>query len=730
MQAQGQAGRMAAWGAVAWSVVAAVVFHYARPFLVYGPWPWVLTPRWLADMQGASAGVPAELVRQAVLFVALFGLLLVVGGDAFAFLYRGAGRFEALVWGGGFAVAALGTLTFAMGAAGLIGPAAPGFSVVLGGLMGYVLWRVVSWRRTGAWGAARERVLGAWRGVSWPERAALALAVGLGLVAWLYALTPSVQSDALRYHLAGPQEWLKAGRLAYLPYNAFTSFPSNIDMLFLFALGLGGDLLAKCMHFAFLPLCVGAIVAIVREAGADTRILGMRASLWAALAWAISPLALPLAGWAFIDLGVLYFTLGAAYFSMRWVRGGRRRDLVAGALMAGCVCAAKYTGVLVAWWGGVVVLGFAVWRGPGGVGRCLRRGMGLALGYGLLAALVVAPWWVRNAVQTGNPVYPLATGVFGGGEWTEVNQEFLESKAGEKGGRGLGWALALPWTTAAQPRRFGGFSLGPLYWVMLPWWVGWCLAALGRARQRPVPAVLALWLGFALVAWYLTYQSNRFLLPAAALGAVAAARGLAGARRWSGRAAAAGAVCLVLTVMANGLDAGRWLLFDAGRIVESRARPLSRVRWPAYTTGHVGREAFLAWHLNYYDCASYCNRSLGPGDRVLLVGEHRKMHWLCRVEGADWFDTPRIRPYLRRASDASALVDLLRAEGYTHLFFNLDEMGWPDPQRGGAGPAWAYNRRFLSDRDILILQGLIRSPRLREIYSTRPGRIYVARLLP
>ena len=88
----------------------------------------------------------------------------------------------------------------------------------------------------------------------------------------------------------------------------------------------------------------------------------------------------------------------------------------------------------------------------------------------------------------------------------------------------------------------------------------------------------------------------------------------------------------------------------------------------------------MAANLAYYRIARRCSTRLRGTGKVLLVGEHRKMHWACAVDGNDWYDLPRIRPFLRQAENIDGLIDALLDAGFTHIFFNLDEWGWPgDP---------------------------------------------------
>ena len=76
----------------------------------------------------------------------------------------------------------------------------------------------------------------------WPMLAALAV---VALISIPYALTPAVESDELRYHLAVPSTWLLMGGIHYLPWQAFSNFPMLSEMLFSAGLATGGAAAAK-----------------------------------------------------------------------------------------------------------------------------------------------------------------------------------------------------------------------------------------------------------------------------------------------------------------------------------------------------------------------------------------------------------------------------------------------------------------------------------------------------
>ena len=67
----------------------------------------------------------------------------------------------------------------------------------------------------------------------WPGRSCVIMGLG--------AMLPTVDFDAIEYHLQGPKEYYRAGRIAFLPHNVYTSMPFSIEMLHLLGMEVVGD---------------------------------------------------------------------------------------------------------------------------------------------------------------------------------------------------------------------------------------------------------------------------------------------------------------------------------------------------------------------------------------------------------------------------------------------------------------------------------------------------------
>ncbi len=273
-----------------------------------------------------------------------------------------------------------------------------------------------------------------WRFSGGPGLCVLALLPFLAAMVF-GAVSPSTDFDVKEYHFEGPKEFFLAGRIEFLPHNVYTSFPFLTEMLTLLGMVLKGDwadgaLVGKTVLMAFVLLTGLAILA------AGRRWFGNGAGWLGMLIWLTTPWATRIAIIAYAEGGLTFF-LFAAFFAtslaIEQMARGRPQPglfLLAG-FLAGSAMACKYTGLV------SVVLPLAVAVAIG-VWRCARKGSAsgsaVKLGlrtvgvFGLGAAIAIGPWLLKNLIETGNPVYPLAWSIFGGRDWdTDLNAQWTKA---------------------------------------------------------------------------------------------------------------------------------------------------------------------------------------------------------------------------------------------------------------------------------------------------------------
>ncbi len=248
-----------------------------------------------------------------------------------------------------------------------------------------------------AWGALKA-FRGAWRGFS-PLMKVFFIAGALALtLAFVQALTPPWSYDALMYHLQGPRLFLEAGRVLPIPENWFTYYPALWEMIYMLGMGLGSDVFARLIHFATLLLLILATYAFGR------RFLPPPGGWLAAAMMVGVPVMLVWGGFAYIDLAWALFQFLAIALVLIWQGDRRVKYLLLAGVIQGLALGTKYTA-----FSGAGVLGLAIlWLSAREKDSPTRWKETLhnALAFGLPALLAAMPWYLKNLIWTGNPVFP------------------------------------------------------------------------------------------------------------------------------------------------------------------------------------------------------------------------------------------------------------------------------------------------------------------------------------
>ncbi len=256
------------------------------------------------------------------------------------------------------------------------------------------------------------------------------------LAAMLFGgVSPSTDFDVKEYHFEGPKEFFLAGRVQFLPHNVYTSFPFLTEMLTLLGMVLkhdwaDGALVGKSVLMAFVPLTGLAILA------AGRRWFGNPAGWLGMLVWLTTPWATRIAIIAYAEGGLTFF-LFAAFFAtalaIEQITKGRLQPgpfLLAG-FLSGSAMASKYTGLVSVVLPLAAAVGFAAikfYQKESLAPSAFKLGLRTLGVFGLGVAIAIGPWLVKNLIETGNPVYPLAWSIFGGRDWNaELNAQWTKA---------------------------------------------------------------------------------------------------------------------------------------------------------------------------------------------------------------------------------------------------------------------------------------------------------------
>lgn len=324
-----------------------------------------------------------------------------------------------------------------------------------------------------------------------------ALLVAAGVILFLtliQALTPPWDYDGLMYHLEGPRRFLKYGSLLLMSEIWQANGPFTIEMLFTIGIALGTDVFSKIVHLIF------AILLILSTYAFGERYFGLSVGwISAAILLGIPVLSL-WAGFAYVDMAWALYEFLSVYALFIWIDKKKRSWLVLAGIMLGFALGSKYLAL-----GGALVLGFIVlWRSKG---RSWKRALSDVTVFGLAALLVGSPWYLKNWVWFGNPVYPL---YFGGVEWPAERVEYLMAYLRSFGtGREIWDYLLLPWNLYANYEQFTTF-LGS---IEIPSILFLLALLYPLAKKSLVMNILAIYLLPRFILWSLGSQQIRFLMP-------------------------------------------------------------------------------------------------------------------------------------------------------------------------------------------------------------------------
>ncbi|HEY8467024.1 MAG TPA: phospholipid carrier-dependent glycosyltransferase [Solirubrobacterales bacterium] len=226
-------------------------------------------------------------------------------------------------------------------------------------------------------------------------------------LAQLYA--EPIGFDAASAYLPIAARWIQDGSLwvlgDWIPSFFYGASPGNGSMLFAAsALPWDNDFLAHYAIYPFVPLTALALYVVAREVRAPHAL----ATLLGLMVAAVPVLVEPALRSALLD-PVLYFGFAAGLaFLLRHRRTGDAGDLVLAGVALGIAFGTKLYGftavpILLAVWAGARLLARDGWR------AVLRQAL-VVVG---LIALFGGIWVVRNAVETGNPAFPVAVEVAG-----------------------------------------------------------------------------------------------------------------------------------------------------------------------------------------------------------------------------------------------------------------------------------------------------------------------------
>jgi len=342
-------------------------------------------------------------------------------------------------------------------------------------------------------------------------RAAAAIVLFILALTFLSGLAEPVgnwEMDAVSYHLLGPKVWLRDGLIRPVADNCHTAFPATGETLFAALMAVGNDRAPDASAVLTLPLLLCVAMSLGRKLG-----LARSWLYWVAAVMCTMPAVYVGTHATFVDGIYAAFALAALRIALDT---NDPRNWLALGIFSGLAIATKYTGLLAL---PIVALVALVVARHANDGRRMTR---YAVGGVILACLIGAPYYLRNWIVLGCPIYPPPPGYahFCTPKYLSpaVVQSFHDyiRERGKGLGRGPLAFLLLPFNLTYETSRFhgaGGIGLCPL--ALAP------LALVFRRFDRSTQA-LGVFAFLTTAVWFVTQQESRFLISVYAVCAVLA----------------------------------------------------------------------------------------------------------------------------------------------------------------------------------------------------------------
>lgn len=321
---------------------------------------------------------------------------------------------------------------------------------------------------------------------------------------FILQLHPSIAFDDSVYHLTLPKLYVAAGGFREVPFNVYSHWPHNTELLYAVVMVWQDYILAKLFNWCVLVLLVIAVVRF-NNAAHSRLAAGVGASLLLAnfsLLWEATT--------AYVDIAIAFWAFMGFVLVSEYLERRATSFLVTAGICSGIAAGSKLSGIFIGCALAVVLLtesleSKSTWRG-------WFRPAALLLG---LTVLLAAPWYLKGLVHTGSPAFPVGYGLLpsriGEYEWSpRLSQQFWNWHHGIGMGRRWTDYLLLPLRVSVEARsgEFGTFEgrLNPLWAGLVP------IALVGGVFDRRVRRLMVFATTYFLL-WASMSQQVRFLIP-------------------------------------------------------------------------------------------------------------------------------------------------------------------------------------------------------------------------
>ncbi|MEM2772724.1 MAG: glycosyltransferase family 39 protein [Candidatus Pacearchaeota archaeon] len=209
-------------------------------------------------------------------------------------------------------------------------------------------------------------------------------------------LTPETFFDSQFYLLGLPNQWRLQHKISFNKYIFASMYPFNINMLYLLAITLNDDISAKLIHWFCGIICCFTIYTFVKKYFSKT------VALIAVLIFYTVPTLMAVSWKTAIELGIAMFETAMVLCMVEYVINRDKLWLIWCGIFAGFSVGSKYLSLVEVFSISLSFFMFNLIIDKEKISDIAKNYL-----YFLLPAITIClPWYLRNLIITGNPVFP------------------------------------------------------------------------------------------------------------------------------------------------------------------------------------------------------------------------------------------------------------------------------------------------------------------------------------
>ncbi len=325
----------------------------------------------------------------------------------------------------------------------------------------------------------------------------------VSIMNFVAAFAPPTDADSLSYHLAIPKYFIDFEKIIFQPFYMSWGIPLHSEMFNLLGLILGYEIFPQIINWL-----MGIISAITLYI-LTSEIFSKRAGFFAAVFYYLTPKIIFLSSTSKSDLTLFSYIFLSMFYMIVWSSKKENKTLWLSAVFTGLALATKYQGFH---WGLSIGL-FLIILNFKDLKQLSIKTIKIPLVYGLISFLIASPWYIKNFILTGDPIWPFGFSIFNSQYWTQnLHDKYLSWQQGPGDSiwhyfMGL-WNLSLnqsSWIGGLRipylPIQLSLAPIIPFYWSRL------------KNKEKKILKFLAIPFFVYYTFWFTGYQQSRYVLP-------------------------------------------------------------------------------------------------------------------------------------------------------------------------------------------------------------------------